>query len=156
MLSDYPVVAEVVVRWGEMDSLGHVNNIMYLQYFEIARIAYLERLGLDPPGPGWGERGLIIASVNCRFKVPVTYPDTLLVGARVSALGSDRFIMEHIAWSRKLDTVAASGDGEVVSYDYVLGRRAPLPEEWRHGIVTLEGQEPPVLSPRARRSRGPE
>lgn len=156
MLSDYPVVAEVVVRWGEMDSLGHVNNIMYLQYFEVARIAYLERLGLEPPGPCWGERGLIIATVSCRFKAPVTYPDTLRVGARVSALGGDRFVMEHIAWSQKLACVAASGDAEVVSYDYVLGRRAPLPEEWHQAIVDLEGREPPVLSPRARRSKGPE
>jgi len=38
VIDGYPVVTEVVVRWGDMDLLGHVNNIMYLQYFETARI----------------------------------------------------------------------------------------------------------------------
>lgn len=150
MLSDYPVVVEVEVRWGEMDALGHVNNIIYLQYFETARIAYLERLGLEPPGPMWRERGLIIASVNCRYKLPVTYPDTLSVGSRVRALGEDRLIMEHAATSRKVGKVAALGEAEIVSYDYVAGRRAPLPEEWRRGIVDLEGREPHVIAPRHR------
>ncbi len=46
MLSAYPVVVDVVVRWGDMDALGHVNNIVFLQYFETARIAYLERAGI--------------------------------------------------------------------------------------------------------------
>lgn len=151
MVSDCPVVVDVVVRWGEMDSLGHVNNIMYLQYFEIARIAYLERLGLDPPGPTWRDRGLIIAAVTCRFKAPVTYPDTLSVGARVSALGEDRLMMEHVAFSRRLGKVAASGQAEVVSYDYAAGRRAPLPAEWRRAIIDLEGSEP---APMGGRSRG--
>ncbi len=150
MLSDYPVVVEVEVRWGEMDALGHVNNIIYLQYFETARVAYLERMGMEPPGPAWRERGLIIASVSCRYKLPVTYPDTLSVGARVRALGEDRLIMEHSAISRKAGKVAALGDAEIVSYDYAAGRRAPLPEEWRRGIVGLEGREPHPIAPRHR------
>ncbi|MFH1834139.1 MAG: thioesterase family protein, partial [bacterium] len=46
MLSAYPVVVDVVVVWGSMDALGHVNNIVFLQYFESARIAYLEQAGI--------------------------------------------------------------------------------------------------------------
>ncbi len=150
MLTDFPVVTEVVVRWGEMDALGHVNNIIYLQYFETARVAYLERLGLDPPGPTWRDRGLIIASLTCRFRVPVVYPDTLSVGARVKALGEDRLIMEHTAVSRKVGKVAALGEAEIVSYDYAAGRRAPMPAEWRAGIIDIEGREPTLLPPRRR------
>ena len=153
MLKGYPVMMDAVVRWGDMDALGHVNNIVYLQYFETVRIEYLVRLGIDPPGPAWREFGLIIAANSCRFAAPVTYPDTLSLGARVSALGEDRLIMEHVAASQKLGRVAAEGDAVVVSYDYVAGRRIALPPDIREAIVALEGRELPSLPGRAPQNR---
>lgn len=150
MLKGYPVVVDVVVRWGDMDALGHVNNIVYLQYFETARIDYLVHLGMDPPGPAWREFGLIIAASNCRFIAPVTFPDTLSVGARVSAIGEDRLIMEHIAVSQKLDKVAAEGDAVVVSYDYSVSRRTPFPQDIREAVTALEGHELPKPPGRVR------
>ncbi len=146
MLKDYPVVIDIVVRWGDMDALGHVNNILYLQYFETARIEYLLRLGMDPPGPHWRESGLILKSVGCRFVAPVKFPDTLSVGARVASIGDDRVIMEHAAVSQRLGSLAAEGDAVIVSYDYVNGRRRPLPIDTLDAITALEGRELPRLT----------
>lgn len=156
MLDGYPVTVDVVVRWGDMDNLGHVNNIRYLQYFETARIEYLVRLGMEPPGPGWREFGLILASVSCRFRAPVTYPDTLTVGARIAAIGDDRVRMEHIAVSQRLGKAAAEGDADVVSYDYVARRRTAFPAYLRDAVVALEGRVPPGLAthPEPIRDRG--
>ena len=152
MLKDYPLVTEVVVRWGDMDLLGHVNNILYLQYFETARIEYMIRMGMDTPGPSWREYGLILAASSCRFKAPVTFPDTLSVGARVVAIGEDRMRLEHAAFSHKLGKIAAQGDALLVSYDYVAGRRAPLHSDLRDAILAIEGRELPSL-PRHTRTR---
>jgi acyl-CoA thioester hydrolase len=33
ILEDYPVIVEFPVAWGEMDAMGHVNNIVYFRYF---------------------------------------------------------------------------------------------------------------------------
>jgi acyl-CoA thioester hydrolase len=148
MLEEYPVVVDIAVRWGDMDSLGHVNNIIYLQYFETARIEYLMRLGMERPGPAWQESGLIMASNTCRYLVPVTHPDTLSVGARVLAIGEDCVKMYHAAFSQKLGRLAAEGEAMIVSYDYVAGRRAALPADVREAIVALEGRELPVLPAR--------
>ena len=35
----FPVVIELPVQWGEMDAFGHVNNVVYLRWFESGRIA---------------------------------------------------------------------------------------------------------------------
>jgi acyl-CoA thioester hydrolase len=149
MLEDYPVVVDIAVRWGDMDSLGHVNNIIYLQYFETARIEYLMRLGMERPGPAWQKFGLIMASNNCRYLVPVTHPDTLSVGARMLAIGEDRVKMHHAAFSHKLGRLAAEGEAMIVSYDYVAGRRTALPADIREAITTLEGRELPGLPARS-------
>ena len=152
MLSAYPVVIDVVVAWGEMDVLGHVNNIVFLRWFETGRVAYLERAGIAFNGLRTSEHGVILAANSCRYRVPVTYPDTVSVGVRVSALGEDRFLMQHAAFSQSLGKVAAEGDSLVVSYDYVAGRRVPLRADHRAAIIALEGRELPPLLPRAGRT----
>ena len=43
--SEYPVVLQQDVIWGDMDAYGHVNNTVYFRYFEDARIAYLDKIG---------------------------------------------------------------------------------------------------------------
>ena len=51
LLKAYPVVIEIPVAWGEMDSLGHVNNIIYFRYFESVRMAYFDAMDF------WGYMG---------------------------------------------------------------------------------------------------
>jgi acyl-CoA thioester hydrolase len=137
-LAGYPVVIEIPVAWGEMDAFQHVNNIVYLRYFESARVAYFTRVGLFPRLP---ERpiGAILASVQCAFKFPLTYPDTVWAGSRVTEIGEDRFTMRHVVVSQRHGRLAAEGEGVVVSYDYAAGRKAPLPEEMRRKIAEIEG-----------------
>ena len=45
-LGRWPVTLEIPVQWGEMDAFGHVNNVVYLRWFESVRIAYFERCGV--------------------------------------------------------------------------------------------------------------
>jgi acyl-CoA thioester hydrolase len=136
-ISDYPVVVEVPVAWGEMDAFGHVNNIVYFRYFETARIAYFEKLnmpefiGRDPIGP-------ILAETSCRFWAPLTYPDSVSVGARVVSVGEDRFVMAYGVYSHRLDRFAAEGDGILVCFDYRQNKKAPVPPKLRQRIEEIE------------------
>jgi acyl-CoA thioester hydrolase len=139
-----------------MDSLGHVNNHIYLQYFETARIAYHEAVGIVAPTPHTEIDGVILAANSCRYRIPVTYPDTLSVGSRISAIGDDSFVMEYAAVSQKLGRLVTEGDALVVLYNYVEGRRTPMPPELRAAIIALEGHEPPPLPPRTRHTRSAE
>ena len=127
LLKDYPVIIEVPVAWGEMDALQHVNNIVYFRYFESVRMAYFDRLDI------WNylkETGIgpILASTQCKFKIPLTYPDTVSVGARIDQIEDDRFRMEYSAISHNHRKLAAQGDGVIVSYDYRQMKKAPLPQ----------------------------
>lgn len=137
---EFPVVIEVPVAWGEMDSMGHVNNIIYFRYFETARMAYAERVGylaeLEASGVG-----PILARTECSFKKPLTYPDVVSVGARVTRVGEDELVMEYRVVSQKLGKTAAEGTGLIVSYDYRAKRRAPIPDGIRRAMAALEGEK---------------
>ena len=137
LLAGYPVILQIPVAWGEMDAFQHVNNIVYLRYAESARIAYLERTGLGGALQNGGI-GPILGSIHCRFKFPLTYPDTAHVGTRVSEVGADRFTMLFRIVSERHGRIAAEGDSVIVAYDYRIGRKAPLPDAIRAAIEILE------------------
>jgi acyl-CoA thioester hydrolase len=153
-MKDFPVVAHIDVRWGDMDALLHVNNIVYFDYFEIARVVYLDRIGMATPGPAWRDFGWVIGSTCCRYKAPVTYPDTLAVHTRVGALSDDRVLMEYRAVSKKLDKTAAEGEALLVGYDFGAGRAAPIPAGLRQTILDLEGRTLPKVPRGAGRVAG--
>jgi acyl-CoA thioester hydrolase len=138
-LRSFPILLTIPVAWGEMDALGHVNNVAYFRYFESARVAYLERISFlsDPQQP---TIGAILASTQCRYRAPLTYPDQLYVGARVGQIEADRFTMDYGIISTRLNRVAAEGSAVVVSYDYRVGQKAPLPSDVRRRIESLESR----------------
>ena len=144
-MKDFPVAIDIDVRWGDMDALVHVNNIVYFQYFQMARGAYLQRIGMPPAGPEWREFGWVVGANCCRYKAPVTFPDTLSVWARVGSLSEDRMLMEYRAVSKKLGKVAAEGEALIFGYDFDSGTKAAIPDDVRRAILQVEGRElPPV------------
>lgn len=139
LLIDYPSTIDIPVAWGEMDALGHVNNIVYFRYFETGRAHYLRQVGFF----AWESRnvaiGPILASIDCRFRYPLVYPDTITVGVRTVALGEDRFTVHHRIVSQTAGRIAAEGEGVIVAYDYEQTQKTRLPDAVRHAILLLEG-----------------
>ncbi|MCE7973992.1 MAG: acyl-CoA thioesterase [Leptolyngbya sp. PLA1] len=136
LLASAPVVLEIPVAWGEMDALGHVNNAVYFRYLESARVEFIRRLGWKAPDQGSGHLGrkgvgFILQAVQCRFRRPVVYPDTLAVTARLAGIGEDRFTLRHEIISKTRGEVAALGEGTIVTYDYSRGSKVRIPNDLR-------------------------
>lgn len=129
-LADFPIVITVPLAWGDMDAYAHVNNTVYFRLFESARIEYLRAIRFTAGGSAGGI-GPILASTHCRFRRPLTFPDTVRVGGRTVEIGEDRFTMEYVIVSEALGEVAAQGGGVIVSYDYGRSQKVPLPARVR-------------------------
>ena len=137
LLDRCPVIIELPVVWGEMDAFGHVNNAVYFRYFESARIYYFDRLDYAEFMKRTGI-GPILAATNCRFKIPLIYPDKISVGARISEIGDDRFTMRYSVVSHKHQKIAAEGDGTIVYYNYRENKKTMIPAEIKQQIEKLE------------------
>jgi acyl-CoA thioester hydrolase len=138
-LIDFPVVIAVPLLWGDHDAFGHVNNLAYLRWCESARVEYLLRIGLWPSLPPQGV-GPILASISCDYKRPLTFPDTVYIGARVTRIGNRSFQMQHRVVSQALDVVAAEVESAIVVLDYSQNQTVPVPEGCRRAIEDLESQ----------------
>lgn len=146
-LGRYPVRVEVPVAWGDMDALGHVNNTVYLRWFETGRIAYFDRLaGLTARMASEG-RGPILARQECDYRLPLSYPDTVTVEVTISSFGRTSFTMEfRIRSAAKGGAVAAQGKGVAVLVHYATGEKVPLGDDLRAAVAALEAQAPPPRS----------
>ncbi len=140
LLAGYPVTLPIDIAWGEMDAFRHVNNVVYFRYFESARVKYTDATGAMAEMERSGV-GPILHSIGCRFRFPLTYPDRILVGVRVTEMGADRFTLHHRIVSERHNRIAAEGDGVVVMFDYRRNEKAPIPGFLRDAIVRLEGWE---------------
>jgi acyl-CoA thioester hydrolase len=139
LLEGYPVVVEFPVAWGDMDALQHVNNVSYLRYFENARVAYSKEVGLHDYRDETGI-GPILGSVNCKYKLPLTYPDIVSVGAKTVKIEEDRITMKHVVVSHRHRKIAAEGEGVIVMYNYREGKKTAIPDALRQRLLAFEGQ----------------
>lgn len=126
----YPVKVAQDVRWGEMDAFNHVNNTVYFKYFETARIRFMEESGMldlmerEKVGP-------ILGHIEASFRIPLTYPDRLILCARVQSVGNSSLVVGHMVWSEQHGKPACYGDGVVVMLDYKTQRKVTIPDAWR-------------------------
>ena len=94
------MVEKIAVRYQDLDPYGHVNNAVHLQFFEAARIAYLEALvevyGIGPlvAGDIPGVR-YVIVEATVRYKAPIYFEDALFCTANVRAVGNRSFTIDH-------------------------------------------------------------
>lgn len=140
LLSEYPVLIEIPIEWGDMDAFQHVNNKVYFRHFESVRIAYLHKIGFDEVMQDSGI-GPILASTQCRYKVPLTYPDQVTIGAKVDTIETDRFLMKYAVVSQKLRKIAAVGEGLIVTFDYQKNEKVAIPAVIKQRMVDLESKK---------------
>ena len=138
-LAGFPVAVDLPVQWGDQDAFGHVNNTVFLRWFESARVEYWQRIGLfgratiDGLGP-------ILASSHCDYRRPVTFPDAIRAGARVARIGRTSLTIEHRVVAASSNLVAAEGVAVVVLYDYAAATPKPVSDVLRGLIHELEGK----------------
>ena len=124
----YPIILFQDVIWGDMDAFQHVNNTVFFRYFEDARWEFFNSFGVSEYKAKHNV-GPILAATNCDFKLPLTYPDRIHIGARYTIPSPKKISMEYVVYSEKHDDIAAEGEGLLVYYDYRQGRSCEIPGE---------------------------
>lgn len=122
------------IRWGDMDALGHVNNIVYFQYMEQARIEWTQ--ALDPSRGTHVGDGPVIVNASCTFLVPLVYPGDIEVRMYLGDPGRTSVGSFYEVWhdGRKF----AEGAAKMVWVDLASGRPVPLPDRIAGSLRALE------------------
>jgi len=134
LLEGYPVVEEIPVRWGDMDARGHVNNTIYYRFFESSRIALFRFFDIYEE-PTNVKIGPILSFQSCFYKAPLVYPDTVLVGAKITSIEGSKITIDHLLISKKLGRKVAEGEAHIIWYDYENKKRAIISEDLKNKLL---------------------
>ncbi len=117
------------VRFGDLDAMRHLNNVVFLRYYESARIDYIRSLSPQHDPSTEGAFGLIFAECHINYRAPVHYDEEVEVHCSVADVRRSSF---RVPFEMKVgDRLCAEGYGVLVGFDYAAQRAMPLPEDLR-------------------------
>lgn len=125
----------IATRWHDNDVYGHVNNVIYYEWFDTAVNSWLIEVGLldmdagDPIG--------LVVETGCRYAAPLAFPQKIEIGLRVAKLGSSSVTYQLGVFAAGVDAAAAEGQFTHVYVGRQSRRPVPLPQEWRHLLERL-------------------
>ena len=116
------------VRFGDLDAMRHLNNVAFLQFFESARIAFVDQLipEHDPTAPD--DFGLIFAECHINYRAPAFYPEEIRTEVRPMRLRRSSFRIAFRMEAARDGRLLAEGWGAMVGFDYAAAASRPLPD----------------------------
>ncbi|MCU0353977.1 MAG: acyl-CoA thioesterase [Cytophagales bacterium] len=128
----------IQMRWSDMDEMKHVNNAVYLTYFEEGRLRYLHQT-LSIPYRDVDTR-MIIARNTVDYIVPLFFTDEPYLYLRCVRIGNKSFELEQLIVNEKDDQrkLIARGSTVMVTYNYKQNQSVPVPDSWREQFLQHE------------------
>ncbi len=127
---------DIQIRFSDIDMLGHVNNIVLQNYYDLGKMQYfIDVLGFPPL---WQDEAFIVVNTNTSYFEEVLVDDELYVTSRISTLGtkSVTFVQEII--SAKTQKVKSHSESVLVAFDLRARVGVLVREELRLMIVAAE------------------
>ena len=150
-----PATTRLEIRYGDLDPYGHVNNAVYLEFFEKIRMDYWnaladlagirEREAGDVPGARY-----VIAETTIRFKLPIFFEDTLHGAASVRSIGNRSYAMDFELRTGETfegGTLVADGYAAQVFFDPETDNVVPSPDWFLPAVARLEGRPEELFAP---------
>lgn len=127
--------AKIQVRFADLDVLGHVNNGVYLSYFEMARVHYFgQLLGKEWD---WNKYGVILVKNEVEYIRPILLTDQPEVIIRCDEIGNKSFSLSYRILVN--DQLYSKGSSTLVCFDAEKNHTIDIPAEMRDALEKLKG-----------------
>ena len=123
---------KIQVRFSDLDVMGHVNNSVYLSYFEMARVAFFSPLMGEKWD--WKKNGVLLRKNEVEYLFPVLLHEEPEITIFTSSIGNKSFTLEYEL--KVGDKLCTTGASVLVCYDAENNKTIEVPQEMR---TVLEG-----------------
>lgn len=130
---------DVQLRFNDVDMFGHVNNTVYLQFFDLGKMMYFNAV----LGDDFMKKGLyvVIANINCNFYSPTYLEEPLLVLSTIDHWGEKSLILSQRIINKNTGDVKCDASTVMVGFDPKTLKSAELPKDIRESFVNFEQRD---------------
>ena len=136
-LAPFRCLYSLQIRFSDLDRLGHVNNSVHQQFFDLGRLHYFE--DLLSPRPNWDGAIVIIAHLSIDFLQPIFLESRVAVFTRVLPdFGEKSFVMEQAIAAPDRSQIYSIAESLMVGYHARELHSILLPPSWVEQITNYE------------------
>ncbi len=128
----------IEVPYGDIDAMGHLNNVAYLRYLEWARQKYW--LAMRHSDDFW-KIDFVVARAEIDYRASAHMGDVLEIDIHVSRMGRSSFEFSYRVTGTS-GAVLAEAKTTQVCYDWETRSSKPLSDERRREIEAFEAAHP--------------
>lgn len=131
-------LTRVQLRFNDIDMLGHVNNSVYLEAFDLAKVQYFQAVAdgrLD-----WRKVNIVVANINCDFFAPTFFDEEVGVITTVTRIGEKSLSLEQRLINVTTGQVKTVCRTVMVGIDLKTGHSAAVDLDWVKAVATYEGR----------------
>lgn len=134
---DYKAKLPIQIRFNDIDSLGHINNNIYLSFFDLAKVDYFDKM--RGASVSWTEGAIVLAHLEMDFLFPTFYREKVIVESKVVRIGnkSGEFIQQLV--NEQTGQVKCICKSVFVYIDAETQTPSPIPYVWKEAISKYEG-----------------
>jgi acyl-CoA thioester hydrolase len=126
-------------RFSDLDVYNHVNNAVYLTYFEEARVAFTRDIGMRDLFSR--SSSTILAHASIDYKAPAMLGDVLNIDISVGNLGRSSFAFDYHVTRASDGALIALGKSVQVCFNFDLNTPVRIPDAWRD-VLTRHRPQP--------------
>lgn len=132
---EYAHFTEISTRWADNDAYGHMNNVVYYEFFDSAvNRLLIERGVLDVANSP--EIGLV-AETHCSYFSSLGFPDQVFVGMKVVHLGNSSVRYEIALFRNDNQLASAVGSFVHVYVERETHRATTIPQPVREILKAM-------------------
>lgn len=135
-MSEYKFSIDLEVRFRDLDAFGHVNNAVYLTYFEVARMHYWKSVFNENP---YHNISFLVVRSECDYRSQAHLGDILRVSVRIPELRNSSFVLKYQITEVVSGRLVAEGKTVQTFYDHTTRKSRLIPREISKRIKEFEG-----------------
>lgn len=126
----------IQIRFNDIDIMAHVNNSIYQNYFDLARLHYFEHVFEQKMS--WKENALVLAKITIEYISPIFLNEEIVVMSKVYNLGNKSLNMKQEIICVSNNEIKSKNEAVLVAFGSKKNETILLPDEWRSKIAKFE------------------
>lgn len=124
------------IRFNDIDLLGHLNNAVYIQFFDLGKSRYFQ--DVMPECVDWRHINIVVANINCDFFAPTYITEPIAVLTTITHMGEKSFALEQRIVNSDNGEVKCIAKTIMVGFDMTTGKSAPIDPKWVEALERYE------------------